>query len=73
MAETRKVGSLEVTVAGLGCNNFGMRMDADARQGGRRRRASTPGSTTSTPPRATGEGSRRSSSGVPSATVGARR
>jgi aryl-alcohol dehydrogenase-like predicted oxidoreductase len=25
--ETRKVGSLEVTVAGLGCNNFGMRMD----------------------------------------------
>ena len=28
MAETRKVGSLEVTVAGLGCNNFGMRMDA---------------------------------------------
>ena len=30
MAETRKVGSLEVSVAGLGCNNFGMRMD-DAR------------------------------------------
>ena len=27
MAETRKVGSLEVTVAGLGCNNFGGRMD----------------------------------------------
>lgn len=29
MAETRKVGSLDVTVAGLGCNNFGMRMDAE--------------------------------------------
>jgi aryl-alcohol dehydrogenase-like predicted oxidoreductase len=27
--ETRKVGSLEVTVAGVGCNNFGMRLDAD--------------------------------------------
>src|SRR5438093_1593473 len=29
MAELRKVGSLEVTVAGLGCNNFGMRMDEE--------------------------------------------
>src|SRR5262245_33414947 len=29
MAELRKVGSLEVTVAGLGCNNFGMRIDED--------------------------------------------
>jgi aryl-alcohol dehydrogenase-like predicted oxidoreductase len=29
MAELRKVGSLEVTVAGLGCNNFGMRMDQE--------------------------------------------
>jgi aryl-alcohol dehydrogenase-like predicted oxidoreductase len=28
--ELRKVGSLEVSVAGLGCNNFGMRLDADA-------------------------------------------
>jgi aryl-alcohol dehydrogenase-like predicted oxidoreductase len=28
--ETRKVGSLEVSVAGLGCNNFGMRIDEDA-------------------------------------------
>ena len=37
MAETRKVGSLEVSVAGLGCNNFGMRIDEDAHQGGRRR------------------------------------
>ena len=26
----RKVGSLEVSVAGLGCNNFGMRIDEDA-------------------------------------------
>ena len=25
--ETRSVGSLEVSVAGLGCNNFGMRID----------------------------------------------
>ena len=25
----RKVGSLEVSVAGLGCNNFGMRIDED--------------------------------------------
>ncbi len=29
MAELRKVGSLEVSVAGLGCNNFGMRIDED--------------------------------------------
>ena len=29
MGEMRKVGSLEVSVAGLGCNNFGMRMDAE--------------------------------------------
>jgi aryl-alcohol dehydrogenase-like predicted oxidoreductase len=29
MGETRTVGSLEVSVAGLGCNNFGMRMDAE--------------------------------------------
>jgi aryl-alcohol dehydrogenase-like predicted oxidoreductase len=28
--ETRKVGNLEVSVAGLGCNNFGMRIDEDA-------------------------------------------
>jgi aryl-alcohol dehydrogenase-like predicted oxidoreductase len=26
----RKVGSLEVSIAGLGCNNFGMRIDEDA-------------------------------------------
>jgi aryl-alcohol dehydrogenase-like predicted oxidoreductase len=29
MAETRKVGSLDVSVAGLGCNNFGRRIDED--------------------------------------------
>jgi aryl-alcohol dehydrogenase-like predicted oxidoreductase len=29
MAELRKIGSLEVTLCGLGCNNFGMRMDED--------------------------------------------
>src|SRR2546425_2964003 len=28
--ETRSVGSLEVSVAGLGCNNFGMRIDEAA-------------------------------------------
>ena len=28
--ETRPIGSLEVTVVGLGCNNFGRRLDADA-------------------------------------------
>lgn len=28
--EKRRIGSLEVTVAGLGCNNFGWRIDADA-------------------------------------------
>src|SRR2546421_4161948 len=28
--EKRKVGSLEVSVAGLGCNNFGWRIDAAA-------------------------------------------
>jgi aryl-alcohol dehydrogenase-like predicted oxidoreductase len=30
--ETRSVGSLEVSVAGLGCNNFGMRIDEAAAQ-----------------------------------------
>jgi len=29
MAQTRMIGSLEVSLAGLGCNNFGMRIDAD--------------------------------------------
>ena len=28
--EKRRIGSLEVSVVGLGCNNFGMRIDADA-------------------------------------------
>ncbi len=28
--ETRKIGSLDVTVVGLGCNNFGRRLDAAA-------------------------------------------
>src|SRR6476619_5661263 len=28
--ETRRIGSLAVTVVGLGCNNFGGRLDADA-------------------------------------------
>jgi aryl-alcohol dehydrogenase-like predicted oxidoreductase len=27
--ETRKIGSLTVSVAGLGCNNFGWRLDYD--------------------------------------------
>ena len=27
--ETRKIGSLDVSIVGLGCNNFGMRIDAD--------------------------------------------
>ena len=27
--ETRKIGDLDVSVVGLGCNNFGMRIDAD--------------------------------------------
>src|SRR3954447_7659676 len=27
--ETRRIGSLEVSVVGLGCNNFGMRIDAE--------------------------------------------
>ena len=27
--ETRRIGSLEVTVIGLGCNNFGWRLDSD--------------------------------------------
>src|SRR5215471_16708779 len=29
MDTTRKLGSLEVSIAGLGCNNFGMRLDED--------------------------------------------
>ena len=28
--DTRRIGSLEVSVIGLGCNNFGRRLDADA-------------------------------------------
>ena len=28
--ETRRIGSLEVSVVGLGCNNFGGRLDAAA-------------------------------------------
>jgi len=30
MATTRRIGELAVSVAGLGCNNFGMRIDEDA-------------------------------------------
>src|SRR4051794_41983532 len=32
MAHTRMIGSLEVSLAGLGCNNFGMRIDAERTQ-----------------------------------------
>jgi aryl-alcohol dehydrogenase-like predicted oxidoreductase len=28
--DTRRIGSLEVSVVGLGCNNFGRRLDFDA-------------------------------------------
>ena len=28
--ETRGIGSLDATVVGVGCNNFGWRIDADA-------------------------------------------
>jgi aryl-alcohol dehydrogenase-like predicted oxidoreductase len=28
--ETRRIGSLEVSVVGMGCNNFGRRLEADA-------------------------------------------
>src|SRR4029450_5843122 len=28
--QTRKIGSLEVSIVGLGCNNFGWRIDAQA-------------------------------------------
>ena len=31
--DTRRIGSLEVSVVGLGCNNFGGRLDADATAG----------------------------------------
>lgn len=31
--ETRSIGSLEVSLVGLGCNNFGRRIDADATPG----------------------------------------
>ncbi len=30
MSNTRRIGELEVSVAGVGCNNFGMRIDEDA-------------------------------------------
>lgn len=33
MMETRKIGSLDVSVVGLGCNNFGRRLDAEATAG----------------------------------------
>jgi aryl-alcohol dehydrogenase-like predicted oxidoreductase len=33
MDATRRIGELEVSVAGLGCNNFGMRIDEDASKG----------------------------------------
>ena len=29
MAATRRIGELDVSVAGLGCNNFGMRIDEE--------------------------------------------
>lgn len=29
MVQTRRIGSLDVSVAGIGCNNFGRRLDAD--------------------------------------------
>src|SRR5712671_5087867 len=32
MLEKRKIGSLEVTIAGIGCNNFGWRIDAAGTQ-----------------------------------------
>ena len=32
MTQTRMIGSLEVSLAGLGCNNFGMRIDAERTQ-----------------------------------------
>ena len=32
MTQTRKIGSLDVSLAGLGCNNFGMRIDAERTQ-----------------------------------------
>jgi aryl-alcohol dehydrogenase-like predicted oxidoreductase len=28
--DTRRIGSLEVSVVGLGCNNFGRRLDSDS-------------------------------------------
>ncbi|MER3424556.1 MAG: hypothetical protein C4293_16385, partial [Nitrospiraceae bacterium] len=28
--ETRRIGSLEVSLVGLGCNNFGRKLDAEA-------------------------------------------
>ena len=36
---TRRIGPLEVSVAGLGCNNFGMRLDAEATRLGVTRQA----------------------------------
>jgi aryl-alcohol dehydrogenase-like predicted oxidoreductase len=31
--ETRRIGSLEVSLAGLGCNHFGMGLDSDRSAG----------------------------------------
>ena len=57
---------LTVSVVGLGCNNFGWRLDA-ARTRRSSTRRSPPGSRSSTPPRATAAATARASSGGRSA------
>ena len=58
---TRQIGSLEVSVVGLGCNNFGGRIDGDrSRRGGGCRPRRT-ASTSSTPPTSTAAPRARSS------------
>ena len=65
----RTLGSLTVSVVGLGCNNFGIRLDQERATEAWSTRPSTPGSTSSTPPTSTAATQPRCSS----AALGARR
>ncbi len=53
--ETRSIGKLDASVVGLGCNNFGGRIDEAASEAGRRTPRSTRASRCSTPPTSTAE------------------
>ena len=64
--ETRKIGSLDVSIVGLGCNNFGWRLDYDAHRRRSSTRRWTPASTSSIPRTSTAARRARNSSAGPS-------